>query len=77
MERDHPHACGDKPRGEWVKYPTPWIIPTRVGTRLNLINLNNIKQDHPHACGDKWRPAETGVPDLGIIPTRVGTRRME
>ena len=34
-------------------YATAGIIPTRVGTRLRLFNLNNIKQDHPHACGDK------------------------
>ena len=29
------------------------IIPTRVGTSYDFLNLRGYKRDHPHACGDK------------------------
>ena len=33
------------------------IIPTRVGTRLDLMPRYINAKDHPHACGDKCRIA--------------------
>ena len=30
------------------------IIPMRVGTRNQFLNIFRYFQDHPHACGDKY-----------------------
>ena len=35
------------------KGPHYRIIPTRVGTSYDFLNLRGYKRDHPHACGDK------------------------
>ena len=42
------------------------IIPTRVGTSLCRISLQNHEEDHPHACGDK-------LPRLTQTPYAVGS----
>ena len=50
------------------------IIPTRVGTRGDMLSISPRWNNHPHACGDKsaiFRLSSSGVT---IIPTRVGTR---
>ena len=44
------------------------IIPTRVGTRNNLMELKHLDGDHPHACGDKAKWAEESACDLGSSP---------
>ena len=49
------------------------IIPTRVGTSVNLFFNSALARDHPHACGDKIFRQSLSVRHERIIPTRVGT----
>ena len=74
LQKDHPHACGDKNHTSLSiarhsgSSPCVWgqvdvteelnfihgIIPMRVGTRNQFLNIFRYFQDHPHACGDKY-----------------------
>ncbi len=44
------------------------IIPTRVGTRLQVTQNHQQRKDHPHACGDKSELAVTVKPPPGSSP---------
>ena len=44
------------------------IIPTRVGTRIQLQNSRRISTNHPHACGDKYACRGHTVFSLGSSP---------
>ena len=44
------------------------IIPTRVGTRLNSVKADALKEDHPHACGDKLENRVKRLEDMGSSP---------
>ena len=53
INKDHPHACGDK-QGIKQKIPNKKrIIPMRVGTSFQGCSCSTQPWDHPHACGDK------------------------
>ena len=44
------------------------IIPTRVGTSLNMFVPSSTIQDHPHACGDKFKGYSTRCHFVGSSP---------
>ena len=44
------------------------IIPTRVGTSLCRISLQNHGEDHPHACGDKSKSPSSNNSSKGSSP---------
>ena len=44
------------------------IIPTRVGTRLDMTALVEAIVDHPHACGDKFNNGMLRKPGQGSSP---------
>ena len=51
-----------------LTYSTSGIIPTRVGTRLNMAKRKTLAQHHPHACGDKVSVALPSVKAVGSSP---------
>ena len=44
------------------------IIPTRVGTRIELIRFCEALWDHPHACGDKCQIQQPFTRCIGSSP---------
>ena len=44
------------------------IIPMRVGTRLDRIDISVRFEDHPHACGDKKKDIQMLNPLRGSSP---------
>ena len=44
------------------------IIPTRVGTSVNVLCVFCVNSDHPHACGDKTNYAALAAGALGSSP---------
>ena len=44
------------------------IIPTRVGTRNDVVILSEYAEDHPHACGDKQADYPFGGYTVGSSP---------
>ena len=51
------------------------IIPTRVGTRMNICVLRQAVKDHPHACGDKRQRNHALRTGLGSSPRVWGQGR--
>ena len=47
---------------------SPRIIPTRVGTRIQLSAKVESTKDHPHACGDKFTSVKVCFADGGSSP---------
>ena len=69
-------------RGGWGSSPRVWgqvatfdsivicmrIIPTRVGTRGDMLSISPRWNNHPHACGDKRANREKCKYKLGSSP---------
>ena len=47
IEKDHPHACGDKDMKVTEAFEMFRIIPTRVGTRLKKSRKIAVLQNQP------------------------------
>ena len=53
------------------------IVPTRVGTRNDVVILSEYAEDHPHACGDKSETCSENHLTLGSSPRVWGQVKNE
>ena len=53
------------------------IIPMRVGTSCNLLDISARRRDHPHACGDKQSNYLSSCPCLGSSPCVWGQEKQK
>ena len=53
------------------------IIPTRVGTSVDLLPFCCHIKDHPHACGDKFLFANLATLIIGSSPRVWGQEPLE
>ena len=66
--RDHPRACGEKPRCATTETGREWITPARAGKSHSGSGTSPTYPDHPRACGEKSATACYRISDTGSPP---------